>query len=262
MLKAVLFDLDNTLVHFDESRFFDEYMRLLAPGFADLWPVETFRRRLIASVRALLDNDGTDTNHDRFMNHFCAGIDVSPEMIQSRFLRFYRSDFHDLKRLVTVPAGNRRLIEELRRRSLMIVIASNPVWPLDVQNIRLGWAGLDGFPFDRITHSGNTHFCKPRMAYYSEICRELNLAPESCLMVGNDPVNDMVVAEIGMRTYWVRVPGTDDGLPLSRELRKGEAAAVFVPDGSGPLDGIPDTVNRLLRTAGGRAGRKENTKTP
>ncbi len=261
MLKAVLFDLDNTLIHFDESRFFDEYIRLLAPGFDDLWPADTFRKRLIASVRALLENDGSATNHDRFMDHFCAGIRVPFETIESRFLRFYGSGFNSLKSLVTVPEGNRRLIEELRNRSLSIVIASNPVWPLDVQNIRLEWAGLDGFPFDRITHSRNTHFCKPRIAYYSEICRDLNLAPETCLMVGNDPVNDMVVAEIGMKTYWVRVPGTDDGLPLSRELRKGEASTAFVPDGEGPLDGIPDTVNRLMRPASGRPGRKENAKT-
>jgi FMN phosphatase YigB (HAD superfamily) len=249
MLKAVLFDLDNTLIHFDESRFFDEYMRLLAPWFADLWPADAFRRRLIGSVRALLDNDGTRTNHNRFMAHFCVGLDVRPEEIESRFLRFYGSDFHGLRSLVTVPEGNRRLLDALRNRMLRIVIASNPVWPLNVQNIRLEWAELNDFPFDWITHNGNTHYCKPRIEYYSEICRELDCEPETCLMVGNDPINDMVVAEIGMRTFLVRGPKPDDALPLSDELRKGKGGGAFVPDEQGTLSEIPAAVSRLLRAA-------------
>jgi FMN phosphatase YigB (HAD superfamily) len=244
MLKAILFDLDNTLIHFDESRFFDEYISLLAPWFADLWPRDVFRSRLVASVQALLANDGSRTNMQRFMDHFTEGLGDRHGDIGGRFLRFYESDFHSLRRLVQVPEGNRDLLTGMRDGSLRFVIASNPVWPLLVQTIRLGWAGLDGFPFDWITHNENTHHCKPRLEYYSEICRVLGAEPGQCLMVGNDPVNDMVVTGIGMRTFLVRGPGDPSGLALSDELRKGRGSAAQ-PDFTGTLADIPRCVEAL-----------------
>lgn len=246
MLKAVLFDLDNTLIHFDESRFFEEYMRLLAPWFADFWPADAFRRRLIRSVQALLDNDGNRTNMQCFMEHFTDGLDGRAEELGGRFLRFYESDFRGLRGLVRVPEGNRGLMSDLRDRALGIVIASNPVWPLTVQNIRLGWAGLDGFVFDWITHNENTHFCKPRIAYYREICGTLGWEPGDCLMVGNDPVNDMVVAEIGMRTFLIRPPEEASRLSMSEELRNGRGSGPAEPDFTGTLTDLPQAIRCLL----------------
>jgi FMN phosphatase YigB (HAD superfamily) len=247
MLEAILFDLDNTLIHFDEARFFDEYIRLLAPWFEDLWPRDPFRRRLVESVHALLANDGSRTNMRRFMDHFMEGLGDRSGELGDRFLRFYGSDFQSLRRLVDVPGGNADLLTGLRRNGrLRLVIASNPVWPLLVQNIRLEWAGLAGFPFDWITHNENTHFCKPRIEYYSEICRQLEVEPSRCLMVGNDPVNDMVVSEIGMRTFLVRGPSGSADLPLSDELRRGHGASTTGPDFEGTLADVPRCVDLLL----------------
>jgi FMN phosphatase YigB (HAD superfamily) len=246
MLKVILFDLDNTLIHFDELRFFDEYIRLLAPWFSDLWPQDVFRRRLVESVQALLANDGKRTNMQCFMDHFSGGLGDLSGDLGGRFLRFYETDFQALRGLVEVPDGNPSLLSGLRNGALRLVIASNPVWPLLVQNIRLGWAGLEGFPFDWITHNENTHFCKPRIEYYSEICRELGVEPGHCLMVGNDPVNDMVVAEIGMHTFLIRRSDGKSALPLSDELRKGRSASAAGPDFQGTLADVPRCVEILL----------------
>ena len=45
------------------------------------------------------------------------------------------------------------------------------------------------------------HYCKPRLEYYEEICYKIKEKPENCLMVGDDPVNDMVVGKMGMKTF-------------------------------------------------------------
>ena len=82
-----------------------------------------------------------------------------------------------------------------------MVLASNPIFPLDVQMKRLAWAKLDHLPFELATHIENMSFCKPRIEYYLEISKKIGAPPETCMMVGNDPVNDLIAAHAGMKTY-------------------------------------------------------------
>lgn len=242
MLKSVLFDLDNTLIFFDEHAFFERYMRALAPVFSDLWPFESFYRRMIESVQSLLHNDGTRTNADRFMECFSKGHGERAMDLWNRFTRFYETEFDQFRTLVRVPDGIPGVFEALRRENVKLVIASNPLWPLTIQEKRLGWAGLDGIQFDLITHIENTAFCKPNIEYYREICRFLDTEPESCLMVGNDVVNDMVVSRIGMKTFLLQDGLADSNLALSRELRKHAPAHDFRPDYQGVLSDVPAVV--------------------
>jgi FMN phosphatase YigB (HAD superfamily) len=54
-----------------------------------------------------------------------------------------------------------------------------------------------------VTHIENMSYCKPRIEYYEEICVKMDERPEACLMVGNDPINNMIVATIGMKTFLI-----------------------------------------------------------
>jgi FMN phosphatase YigB (HAD superfamily) len=242
MLKAVLFDLDNTLIFFDEKVFFDRYMRALAPVFSDLWTFESFHQRMIESVQSLLNNDGSRTNADRFLERFSNGHGEKARNLWDRFVRFYDTEFDQFRTLVHAPEGIRGVFLELKNQNVKLVIASNPLWPLSVQQKRLDWAGLGGFPFDFITAIENVSYCKPKLEYYLEICRFLDTGPESCLMVGNDQVNDMVVSKIGMKTFLLRDTQADEALSLSRELRKNAAGESFKPDFQGILADVPGVV--------------------
>ena len=42
---------------------------------------------------------------------------------------------------------------------------------------------------------------KPNLDYYREILRRLNLTAEDCMMVGNDVREDLVAAQLGMKTF-------------------------------------------------------------
>jgi FMN phosphatase YigB (HAD superfamily) len=243
-IEAVLFDLDNTLIFFDEHMFFQRYIEKLAPVFSDLWPFEQFRQRLVESINALLRNDGTRTNAERFMEHFSKGFEYETDGFWNRFLRFYDSEFDSFRELVRVTEDVPDVFTELCRTKIRTVIASNPVWPLSVQKMRLSWAGLDDFPFDLITHIENTSYCKPSIEYYREICRMLDVEPSSCLMVGNDMVNDMVVAKIGMKTYLVQDGRADSTLHLSATNRGNAEEQTFHPDFQGLLTGVPSAVRR------------------
>jgi FMN phosphatase YigB (HAD superfamily) len=248
ILKAVLFDLDNTLIHFDESEFFKAYLPEIADAFSDVMPFPLFYEKLMASSRALLESDGAVSNADFFLRRFSRGFEERRDELWKRFVNFYETRFDSLKRLVTVPEGLDALFDRLERRGLKRVIASNPLWPLSVQRIRLGWAGLQNRSFDYITGIENMRFCKPRIEYYVEICQKIGERPEDCLMAGNDPVNDMIVSQIGMKTYLVDVGNGPHGhFSMSSELRKGMTEAAREPDFRGTLQDLPRTLDTLMK---------------
>jgi len=47
----------------------------------------------------------------------------------------------------------------------------------------------------------NSHYCKPNLRYYEEVCAKLNVSPAECLMVGNDVGEDMIAQQLGMQVF-------------------------------------------------------------
>ncbi|UCG84222.1 MAG: HAD family hydrolase [Dehalococcoidia bacterium] len=247
MLKAVLFDLDNTLIHFSERMFFESYLSKVPKAFADIMPRDVFVGKLLSSTQALMRNNGEMLNVDYFMNLFSAGYEERRSELWSRFMTFYETEYDQFKAIMSRSHGVQEVILRLKENGVKIVIASNPIWPLNVQMKRLSWAGLEDIEFDLVTHIGNMSYCKPHIEYYQEVCQRIDEGPEVCLMVGNDPVNDMVVSKIGMRTYLVTEGATDESaLELSRSVRIETPGEIPEPDFKGPLSRVPDAVEALL----------------
>jgi FMN phosphatase YigB (HAD superfamily) len=239
-LQAVLFDLDNTLILFDEALYFERYMTLVNGFFADLITPDEFRAKLLQSTQSLLDNRGRMSNADFFRKTFDRVFGAKSEDIWNRFLEFYSQDMEELRQLVHIPQGVQRIMACLQEQELKLVIASNPILPLDLQLRRLSWAGIEDISYELVTHMGNMSFCKPQVEYYEEICRKIDIPPRACLMVGNDPVNDMVVSKIAMKAYlttdslWIE----NSNLQLSRRFRSSSMENMGEPDFSGPLSGV------------------------
>jgi len=248
VVRAVLFDLDNTLIHFSERRFFESYVPQVWRYFSDIMPIDLFSQKLILATQALLKNNGQMSNAECFLNVFCAGYEEHKDEIWERFMRFYENEYEQFRALVSVPRAVRRVFLQLKRKGVKLVIASNPIWPLQVQMKRLSWAGLGDLQFDLVTHIENMSYCKPQIQYYQEICSKIGEIPEACLMVGNDPVNDMVVANIGMKTFLVTEGANFDesALELSRSIVPDVPTEVPPPDFRGPLSRVPDAVAALL----------------
>ena len=244
MLKAVLFDLDNTLIHFGERQFFQGYIPAVTKVFADVMPGDLFLERLLSSTGMVLNNNGQMLNVDRFMSAFCKGYEAQKDEFWERFTRFYETEYDQFRSLASVPVGAFEMLLQLRERSLKLVIASNPLWPSIAQNKRLAWAGLGDLQFDLITHIENMTYCKPKVEYYREICSKIGESPETCLMVGNDPVNDMVVGTIGMKTYLV-TDSDPAGLEVSRTTYSMPRSGIPKPDFEGPLQAVPKAVQAL-----------------
>ena len=249
MLKAVLFDLDNTLIRFDEREFFEAYIPRISKAFSDLMSPETLLEKLLLSTQMLMTNNGQMSNAEYFMSFFSQGYEGYKEEIWKRFARFYETEFDEFRPLVSVIPGVREIFVKLRRKGVKIVIASNPIWPQVVQMKRLSWAGLGSWDFALVTGIENMSYCKPNIAYYLEVCKKINEKPEVCLMVGNDPVNDLVVAKIGMKTFLVTGGPEFNGseLELSKSIRDETTVESIEPDFRGLLSDVPHAVETLLK---------------
>lgn len=246
MLKAILFDLDNTLVLFDEARFYQSYFRRIEKRFADIMPADKFMERLISATQALLQNNGEVTNAEYFKEAFAQGYKDRRDELWDRFLTFYETEYDKLEPNETLPDALHETFEIIEKTDLKMVLASNPIFPLNVQMKRLAWAGLEHVPFTLVTHIEIMSFCKPRIEYYLEICKKIGESPEACLMVGNDPVNDMVAAHAGMKTYLA-----DDAkgagmvrVDASEVLERFKLKDIPEPNFQGPISEVPSAMQR------------------
>ncbi len=243
MLEAVLIDLDNTLILFDETKFYLRFMEHIVPFFEDIVPAEQFRDRLLRAIRALRHNDGKISNKEYFLNVFCGGLEGHREVIWKRIENFYTHEYGNIEVEVSKPKGTERLLDELSALGLKIVVATNPLFPEVAVQIRMGWGGIDPVRFNLITHMENMSYVKPRKEYYQSICAMIGTAPEQCLMVGNDKVNDMVAGQAGLKTFL----STEVGIIDYRAVSRGKVVAgqAYEADYAGPMVEVVNIVSQL-----------------
>ena len=251
MLKAVLFDLDNTLIFYDEMKFANLFFPGVAARFSDLIPQDKFAERLMVATLMAHKNDGSMTNRELFVSEFIKGTDLNPGQVWQRFEIYYDQDFDSIKDTVTAPDNARQVLQSVHGRNLKVVIATNPILPLNAQRKRLSWAGLDGVSLALVTHIENMSYCKPQLGYYRQVCQLIGEKPEDCLMVGDDPANDMVSALIGMKTYKTidSLDHSEKPLELSKTVIGNNTEGIPPADFEGPLGCVPEAVDCLLAQA-------------
>lgn len=248
MAKTILFDLDNTLILFDEAQFFKAYIKKVSPIMEDIVSPNVLWKMVLGATKSVLHNNGELTNKEVFFQTFAKGLENQTEEIWNRFQEFYENEFDQLKSLVKKNTGVPEIFTTLSKTDVKIVIASNPFWPSIAMEKRMSWAGINKQQVDLITHLGNMHFCKPRLEYYQEICNKINEKPENCFMVGDDPVNDMVVGQLGMKTFLT----TDSKnfknhlQAISKKIRFGFRKIKNKPDYSGPLIKLQEILPDLI----------------
>ncbi len=204
MIRAVLLDLDGTLLDADVDQLMSHYIRALAAYMSRWMPAETFVEALMAGTRAMIrDDDPTQTNAEVFWRVFNARSPLSREEIAPAFDRFYAEEFPKLAQYGRPRPAARPLIEKLRSQGCRIVLATNPVFPETAIRQRMAWAGIADIPFDLVTTFENMHATKPNLSYYLEIAERIGVTPASCLMAGDEPELDGAAVKAGMRFFHI-----------------------------------------------------------
>jgi FMN phosphatase YigB (HAD superfamily) len=205
-LKAVLFDLDGTLLDIDIDAFLELYFHALAPVVVEVigGDPRSAIGAVMAATRAMVDSHPGRTNAEVFASAFAetTGIDIGPEG-WARFDRFYAEVFPALRGGIGPVRGASEVVDTARRLGMTTVVATNPIFPGAAIRERMRWAELDEAAFELVTTYEVMEAAKPDLAYYRSIAERISCDPTECLMVGDDPVLDMVAADIGMSTFYV-----------------------------------------------------------
>jgi HAD superfamily hydrolase (TIGR01549 family) len=211
-IRAVLFDLDDTLLENNMDRFVKEYFDLLTPQMAHLVPPEKFRSALLHAIYAMIkDSDPAITNRQAFIDDFFPRIERTEEEMMPLFDDFYAVQFGKLRSLTRPNPSAREAIQAAFDAGCDVVIATNPIFPETAIRQRMEWAGVSDFPFKLITSYEVMHFAKPNSRYYREIIDRIGRNPDECIMVGDDWGNDIVPAmKASLQAFWVNT--TNDSL--------------------------------------------------
>lgn len=201
-IKAILFDLDGTLLPMNQDLFMKYYFGALAAKLVPLgYDKDTLVNNVWAGTKAMIINNGTKTNKDAFWDTFCTLVGKDCRVDMPVFDSFYRHEFSAAKNACLPTDKAKELIRFIKASGKRLILATNPLFPFIATANRIGWAGLATDDFELITTYENCHYCKPNPKYYTEILEKCGLLPEECLMVGNNAEEDMIAETLGMKVF-------------------------------------------------------------
>jgi len=210
-----MFDLDGTLLPMDLNFFLKQYFQKLTAKLAPFANPKEILNHIMASTQAMIKNNSSEkTNREIFWNVFSSRVNDSKKNLAGDsillaedlvpvFEDFYQKEFKELRKFTQPTPLAREIVQTLSRRGYEIALATNPIFPREAIVERMRWAGVDDMPWAIVTSYENSHFCKPNLNYFAEIMQKLRRNPAECMMVGNDPREDLIAGSLGIKTYLV-----------------------------------------------------------
>jgi FMN phosphatase YigB (HAD superfamily) len=207
-IRAILFDLDGTLLSNDMNVFLPHYFGLLAAHVSHILPPEPFMARLMQASEVMLANDGRATNEEVFAEAFYPLAGRSREEMETIFVEFYASKFPSLVQHTQRKPEARQVVQLAFDLGYDVAIVTNPLFPATATEQRLAWAGVADFAYRLVTTYENSRATKPNLLYFEQVLETIGHPPEASLVVGDEDM-DMVAAHLGCRTYLVPGPRTE-----------------------------------------------------
>ena len=204
MLNTILFDLDGTLAPFLQDDFVRCYFKALVARLAPMgYDGTQLLDALWKGVDAMVANGGGVTNRQAFWEVFTRELGIQALALESILDDFYTREFDAARSVLLENPDRGPLIRSLREKGYGLVLATNPIFPAVAIETRLRWVGLTGGDFNHITTYENSRRSKPNPGYFLDILEHIGRRGEECLMVGNNPVDDMAALQAGLAVYLV-----------------------------------------------------------
>ena len=201
-LRCVLFDLDGTLLPMDQEEFTKAYFHLLAKKLAPRgYEPKALVDAIWAGTAAMVKNDGRCSNEEAFWQRFTQIYGPKVQEDKPVFEEFYANEFQNARTACGFNPRAAETVAAIRWMGYQVALATNPIFPAVATESRIRWAGLEPADFTLYTTYENSTHCKPNPAYFRDVAESLHLAPESCLMVGNDALEDTAAAQVGMKVF-------------------------------------------------------------
>ncbi|HET9327306.1 MAG TPA: TIGR02253 family HAD-type hydrolase [Candidatus Eisenbacteria bacterium] len=199
MIRAIIFDLDNTLTDFMKMK--EEAIRAAIDGMIDAG-LQLSREAVRARIDAIYKEQGLEFQQvfDELLESELGQID--PKILASGIVAYRKARGSSLK---TYPHVQLALLELTKRGIRLGVVSDAPraqAW------LRLCDLSLQHV-FDVVVTFDDTGERKPGPAPFREALRRLGLTAEETLMVGDWPERDVVGAKsLGMKTVFARYGDT------------------------------------------------------
>ena len=202
MLKAILFDLDGTLLPMDQDAFIAAYIGCMAKKLAPHgYDPQLLTKAVWRGTAAMVANTGDRTNEAVFWDSFCSVFGENARLDEPIFLDFYKNEFQQVANACGYTPEAAQCISQIHELGLRTVLATNPLFPALATHSRVRWAGLQISDFELITTYENSCHCKPNPEYYRDILEKLNLSAAECIMVGNDATEDLIAQSLGIPVF-------------------------------------------------------------
>jgi FMN phosphatase YigB (HAD superfamily) len=202
-VKHLLIDLDGTLLASSRGRlrfdFLRGSLRYLKKRGVPAWKA----LRAIHAMRKAIERPGTQlTNEQRAALAFSRALGIDQAEARRLVHGMISEVFPTLRKHFHEIPGAKEFVEWARAR-FPLTLATNPVWPREIVELRLSWAGIDPGNFRFITHASEMRACKPCVEYYEEVLDRLGLEPETTLMVGDSKRKDLPASKTGVTVFLI-----------------------------------------------------------
>lgn len=202
-IKAILFDLDDTLVNSKKAEYnaickfkslYSQFNKVTDINFAKAWSKITmemyekyhqgeisFEELKIRRIRGLFSyysiNISNDDAREKFKGY--------KEIYEKNWILF-----DDAK----------EVLESLKNKYKLVILSNGDG---KQQRKKIGYTGLDKY-FSNIFISSEVGYSKPEKGIFEIACRNINLKPENCIMVGDKYKVDIEGSlNAGMNGIWV-----------------------------------------------------------
>jgi putative hydrolase of the HAD superfamily len=198
-IKAVIFDLDNTLVDFMKMK--DAAIDAAVDAMIDAG-LSIKKEVAIRKIKQIYQEKGIEYQQvfDQFLLNELG--EVNPKILAAGIIAYRRARE---SALVAYPKVTITLLELLKRGLRLAVVSDAPrlqAW------LRLCGLGIHNY-FDVVVTYEDTNKRKPDPEPFQKTLQLLNLKPDEVIMVGDWPERDIVGAKLlGMKTVFARYGDT------------------------------------------------------
>jgi putative hydrolase of the HAD superfamily len=193
MLKAILFDLDNTLIDF--LTFKRETAKAAAAAMIKQGLPDD-EVKVFGKIFSVYDENGIEYQKTFYevVKQYNLEINLAEKIQQAGILAYLQTKFEVLKPYPMVKPTLKKLRDEGLNLGVVSDAPRNKAWQ------RLVLTGLENEFEVVVTHSDTLEF-KPHPSPFTLALKKLGILPDAVLFVGDNPARDIKGAKVvGMRT--------------------------------------------------------------
>lgn len=216
MLKAIIFDMGGTLLHFAPPGS-TSWRELETPGIRHLYqylvdqgqPIAAHEDAFVETMFARLAEGWAQATHGQHSLNasawIAAGAAEHALVLDQDVLRQAARVFaKPLQASVRAAPGAVSVLTALQTRGLKLGLISNTIWPAELHLEDLQALGLLRY-FAHTLFSGDFGVWKPQPAIFQHMLEALGVSASEAMFVGDSPLEDIRGAQgVGIRAVWLR----------------------------------------------------------